>query len=135
MPKEFVMKNYTDIGLLILRVSAGGLMMTHGVAKLMNFNSMLTQFPDPIGLGSGLSLSLAVFAEFLCALLVVLGVFTRFAAIPVAITMAVAAFIVHSADPFQRKELALLYFGIFVSLIFLGGGKYSLFRGKNIPSS
>lgn len=119
------MKPQTDLGLLILRVGAGVLLMTHGVPKLMQLLEGNYQFADPIGVGPLASLILAVFAEFLCALLVVLGVKTRWVAVPPFITMMVAVLVVHSADPFGRKELALVYGVIFLALIFTGGGRYS----------
>jgi len=47
-------------------------------------------------------------------------------AIPSAITMVVAAFIVHGADPLQKKELALVYLIMFLAIALLGPGKYSI---------
>lgn len=101
------------------------------------------KFGDPIGLGSTLSLLLVTTSEFLCALLIVLGLATRLAAVPVVITMAVAAFVIHAGDPWTMeaaanaffsgasktwfsKEPALLYLIPFLSLVFTGGGKISL---------
>lgn len=116
-----------DLGLLILRVSSGGTMLLgHGMGKLTTFSERAASFPDPIGIGSTASLSLAVFGEVVCALLVALGLGTRLAAVPAAITMLVAAFVIHGADPFAKKELALLYAAPFVTLILTGGGRFSL---------
>lgn len=116
-----------DIGLLILRVFTGGFMLfLHGWGKLAKFSMLSTKFPDPIGLGSGVSLSLAVFAEVVCAALIIVGFKTRWVAIPLIITMLVAAFIIHAADPFAKKEFALLYLIPFLTLAFTGAGKYSI---------
>jgi putative oxidoreductase len=116
-----------DIGLLILRVSFGGMMLVaHGWGKLVGFAELSQKFPDPIGVGSTLSLSLAVGAEVFCALAIVLGLFTRLAAIPLIVTMLVAAFVIHADDPWAKKEFALLYLLPFLSLVFTGAGKYSL---------
>jgi putative oxidoreductase len=82
-------------------------------------------FPDPIGLGSELSLALIVFAEFACSILVMLGLFTRLSIIPLIIGMLVAAFVVHGADPFASKELSLLYLAIYIAIGFVGAGKFS----------
>lgn len=101
-------------------------MLTHGYPKLMNWSAMKDSFPDPLGIGSTLSLAGTVGAEFFASLLIVLGLATRLASASVLFTMLVAAFMVHAADPFQKKELALLYAGMSLALIFLGGGKYSL---------
>lgn len=117
----------SSIGLLILRVFVGGFMLyAHGWPKLASFSEKSGGFPDPLGIGSPASLTLAVFAEVLCALALMLGLFTRAAAIPLLITMLVAAFIVHGDDPFQKKEFALLYAIPFLALILTGAGTYSV---------
>lgn len=116
-----------DLGLLILRLGAGGLMLTHGTPKLIKlFGNEEIAFADPFGLGMGVTLALAVFAEFICSILVILGLGTRLAAIPLIVTMGTAVFIIHASDPFQRKEMALIYLLIFVVLLVTGAGKHSL---------
>ena len=77
----------------------GGLMPVHGVPKLVGFSNMADKFPDPLGMGSQLSLISAVGAEVGCALLLIVGLGTRLAAIPLAFTMFVALFMVHGSDP------------------------------------
>lgn len=112
--------------LLILRVMAGAFLLTHGWGKMMNLiGPGPIQFADPIGIGVNTSLVLAVFAEFLCAILIILGLGTRLAAIPLIINFAVAGFIVHAPDAFQVKEMALLYLGMFIIIGITGAGKYS----------
>jgi putative oxidoreductase len=118
--------DFTSLGLLILRVGfAGCIVVRHGLPKLLDFGNKLYTFPDPIGLGSPISLALAVSAEFLCGILIVIGIFTRFAAVPLVIFMSVAFFIVHSADPFAQKEMAFLYLLAFLSILVAGPGRYS----------
>ncbi len=117
----------TDIALLLLRIGVSGLMLTHGVPKLMKlFGSEPITFGDPVGIGMEASLTLAVFAEVICSVLILIGLGTRLAAIPLAVTMAVAFFIIHAADPFQRKELALFFLIVYLVLFLTGSGKYSL---------
>lgn len=124
--------DFTALGLLILRVGmASSMAFGHGLSKLLNFSNSMGSFPDPIGFGSTVSFSLAVFAEFLCAILVIFGIFTRFAVIPLVVCMAVAFFIVHGSDPFAKKEMALLYLVGFSAILAAGPGKFSadgLFR-------
>lgn len=116
-----------DVALFILRVGAAALILTHGIPKLlMLFGGAEIQFADPIGLGMETSLTLSVFAEFICAILLGLGLGTRLAAIPLIINMSVAYFIFHAQDPFKAKELALIYLLIFVTLLITGSGKYAL---------
>lgn len=117
-----------DLSLLLLRLATGVFMLTHGFPKLQRLLAGEMQFGDPIGLGPEVSLVLAVFAEVVCSILIVLGLGTRLAAIPSIVTMAVAAFIAHGADPFGRKELALLYLVGYVVLLLSGSGKISVDR-------
>jgi len=115
-----------DLGLLILRVAAGGMMLHHGWGKLHKVLSGQWGFPDPIGIGAKPSLALAIFAEFFCAALVVLGFKTRWATIPILVTMAVAAGIVLRGQPWGEKELPLLYGAAFLTLALCGGGRFAL---------
>lgn len=102
-------------------------MLTHGFPKLLTFfGSEEIVFADPVGLGEVVTFSFAVFAEFICSVLIILGLGTRLAVIPLILTMAVAALIVHVPDGFGRQELPLLYLTGYVLLIFTGSGKYSL---------
>jgi len=115
-----------DLGRLVLRLTFGGMMLTHGIPKLLGFADKMEGFPDPLGVGSPVSLTLAVFAEVLCAGLVLLGAFTRLAVVPLIVTMVVAGFIVHANDPFGRKELALAYGLGYVAIGLLGAGRFSV---------
>lgn len=116
----------THFSLLLLRLAAGGFMLTHGWPKLQRLLAGDMKFGDPLGLGPEVSLVLVVFSEFVCSILIMLGLGTRLASVPLIVTMAVAAFIAHADDPFQRKELALFYLVVFVVLLLSGSGKYSV---------
>ena len=118
---------FLSLGLFILRLGTGGMMfMSHGWSKLIHFGEKAAVFPDPVGLGSLTSLSLTVFAEVFWSIAIILGFATRFAAIPLIITMLVAAFFVHADDPWQKKEFALIYLVPFFTLLFSGAGCFSL---------
>jgi putative oxidoreductase len=115
-----------DLGLLILRLCSGGVMLwAHGLPKMMNYAQYVQQFPSLLGMSPALGLSLAIFAEVICAGLLVAGLFSRLALIPLIITMGVAHFIVHAADEFAKKEMSLLYLAMYVALFLTGSGKYS----------
>jgi len=116
-----------DIALFIFRLAISGLMLTHGIPKLQKFfGPEEITFTNPIGLGETITFSLAVFSEFFCALFIIFGFLTRYAALPLIATMFVAALIVHMPDGFSRQELPLLYMFGFSLLAFTGPGKYSL---------
>ena len=124
---QSVLSTRASWGLLVLRVGVGASMMLgHGWGKLSSFGTMSAKFADPYGLGATVSLALAVFAEFFCSLLVVTGTFTRLATIPLIVTMLTAFLLIHGADPFPRKELALMYLVPFVTLFVTGPGRFSV---------
>lgn len=118
----------SDLSLLLLRLTFGGLMIiNHGWSKFQKLlNDDPIKFADPIGLGAEFSLGLTVFAEVLCALMVVLGLFTRLAVIPLLVTMFVAIFVIHISDPFKKMEMAILYLIPYLILLWHGSGRFSL---------
>ena len=117
----------TDAALLFVRIGIAALMLTHGLPKLvMLLSGAEVAFPGVFGLSPEFSLGLAVFAEVLCSVLVLVGLGTRFAAVPLIITMGVAAFYIHGADPFPNKEMSILYLLGFAFILIAGAGKYSL---------
>ena len=116
-----------DIGLLFVRVSIGSLMLFgHGLQKLLSFSEKAAHFPDPLGVGSTLSLGLVVFAEFFCSLALIFGFFTRYAVIPLIITMLMAIFVIHADDPWGKQEFGTIYLTTYLTLFLAGGGKYSI---------
>ena len=118
-----------DFGLLLMRVMAGGGMFyAHGWNKLVHFSDKMDSFSDPLGIGPTFSLILVVFAEAICSLLVMLGLWLRVSTIPVIVAMIVAAFVSHAGDPFGDRESALFYLAAFMTLFFTGSGRFALDR-------
>ncbi|WP_338733632.1 DoxX family protein [Mangrovimonas cancribranchiae] len=118
-------KNFTDLALAILRIGFSGMMLTHGIPKI----SMLSDpssFGDPLGVGPTVSLILTLIGEVVAPVMIIIGFKTKLAAIPAAITMAVAAFIVHASDPLKTKEMAILYLLAFVVIFLAGPGRLSI---------
>lgn len=118
----------TSVGLLVLRVAISGLMLVHGLQKATAFSDLKDKFADPLGMGSPLSLISAIGAEVGCSLLLIVGLGTRLAAIPLAFTMIIALFVIHAEDGWKVKELAAVYLCVYASLIFTGAGEFSLDR-------
>ncbi|MCH2175973.1 MAG: DoxX family protein [Lentisphaeria bacterium] len=122
-----------ELGLLIGRISLGCLMLFgHGLGKLQKYSILTDKFPDPLGIGSQLSLTLAIFAEVICSILLMIGLGTRLALTQLIATMIVAAFIVLNELPFfaapgeKSKEMALMYLTGYIILFFTGPGKFSI---------
>ncbi|MDH6313398.1 putative oxidoreductase [Parabacteroides sp. PFB2-10] len=114
--------------LLVFRILFGVLLMTHGIQKWMNFSELSQVFPDPLGVGSPVSLGLAIFGEVACSIAFILGAFYRLAVIPMLFTMMIAFFVIHGGDPFAAKELAFVYMIVYVILFMAGPGRYALDR-------
>lgn len=98
----------------------------HGLGKLPPSEQLIggvtaMGFPLPIVFAWAAALS-----EFLGGLLIAAGLFTRYAAFFLGFTMVVAVFKVHAADPFNVKEMALLYLSGCTLLFFAGAGKLSI---------
>lgn len=118
-----------NLCLLFVRITASAFILSHGFPKLLRLSSgQEIKFADPFGLGPVITLGLVVFAEVGCAIFIILGLGTRLAAIPLIITMSVAAFYAHANDPFGTKEKPLLFLLIFIMLFVFGSGKYSIDR-------
>ncbi|MBK9147799.1 MAG: DoxX family protein [Flavobacteriales bacterium] len=118
-----------DLGYLLMRLGFGGTMLwQHGWPKLMRFGERMDSFSDPLGLSSPVSLALIVFAEVVCAALVVLGLWTRAALVPLIIAMGVIIFLVDRGQPFGESELALVYLLGYLALLFTGSGRFAVDR-------
>ena len=121
-------KTLLDWALLAVRIFVGVAMLTHGFPKLMMLLSGKIEFMNFMGMGEKTSLILAVLAEVLCSLFVLLGLFTRFSVVPLIITMLVAALMVHGNDPFAKQEMALLYLFHYLLIFVAGPGNISIDR-------
>jgi putative oxidoreductase len=116
-----------DVAALVLRVVFCGLMVYyHAFMKWTLFRENPDSFPDPLGLGGTATFYLVIFAEGVCGALVLLGLFTRLALIPLLVSMAVALFNIHWENSLPQQELTLLYLGVYAALFWLGPGYWSL---------
>ena len=123
-------RKHLDGALLFLRLFIGGMMLSHGWTKLATFSVLSATFPDPLGVGSTLSLLLILFAEVGCSCLLIFGLMTRLAALPLMFGMLMAFFVIHGADPFAVRELTLSG----RVCIFAVGRSRQLFPGRMDPA-
>ncbi len=118
-----------DMGLFILRIGTGlQLAFLHGLDKARHFAERMPTWADPLNLGHKRSLQLTVAAEFFCALLLVLGLASRLAALTIAFSLAVMMLLVHRADPWGQREATVLYFCAAMAILLLGPGRFSIDR-------
>ena len=122
-----------DIGILLLRLSCA-LMIVHGWGKFIDFSDGVADWPDPLHVSPVVSKGLTVFAELFCTILVVLGLFTRLALMPLIVCMLVIIFVMHAGEPFGEKELGVHYLLAYLTLLFTGPGRYSVDGGMKKSS-
>ena len=97
-----------DNGIFLLRISVSLLMLSHGIPKALEYETLVHEFPDPLNVTNAVSLQLVLFAEVGCSVLLLLGLLGRFASVTLFFTMMIAAFVHHFGDPWSSKELPLL---------------------------
>lgn len=114
-----------NAGLLLLRLFSLFLMY-YGYDKVVNFSDKAAYWPDPLNVGSAASLSLTIFAELVCPVFIILGLFTRLALIPAIINMGFAILIGHTGQPFLAREHAFSFLVPFLVLFLAGPGNYSI---------
>ncbi len=128
--KRFLTTHYSagslNASMLLLRISFGALMMKHGYDKMLHFSDYKATFMNFMEIGKTASLSIVIFAEFFCALFVIIGLFTRLNVIPLIVVMGVALFKSHHGDFMGEGESASLYLTAFTALLFVGPGKISV---------
>jgi len=114
-----------NTAILLLRIVSGGLMVQHGLGKLKNFEGTAAKMMNFMGIGQTASATLVVFAEFFCAILIIVGLLTRLASIPLIVTMAVALFVAHKGDFFGDGQTAALFLVSYIVLLLVGPGRIS----------
>lgn len=115
-----------NTAMLLLRIVAGGLMLKHGYDKMVHFEETASHMMNFMGLGAKATTALLIFAEFFCSLLVILGLFTRLACIPLIIAMFVAVYVAHKGQVFGDGQTATLFLLAFLVLLLTGAGKVSV---------
>ena len=120
-----------DLGLLALRlIVPTSLFLRHGLEKLTGFTTMAPHFPTPVHIGHLPSFLFAMIADGICMPLLILGLFTRWAALWSFINLFVAWDFIHHFQFFGRGadhgELIVLYLGVMLTLVLTGPGSYSL---------
>jgi putative oxidoreductase len=127
--KKLLSTNYSagafNTAMLLLRLVAGVLMLQHGYGKLTNFDATAHDMINFLGIGQNASTVLVIFSEFFCSALLIIGLFTRFACIPLIITMVVAMWKVHHND-YLHEDAVSLYIAAYVTLLLVGAGKISV---------
>lgn len=116
-----------DAGLLFARIAGAALLLwVHGLPKLLHWQEELAHIDDPLGMGRGLTLACALFAEIVCPLLVAAGLFTRLATLPVLFLLLVSMLLVHPEWSIAEGQFGWLLLIVFGTVALSGAGRYSL---------
>ena len=121
-------------GKLLLRLTVGGLMLFHGISKLMHpgsvdfIGSRLTESGLPALLAYGVYVG-----EIIAPLMLILGIFCRVGGLLVVVNMLFAVLLVHTGDILAltehggwRLELQAFYLFGALAIVLLGSGKYAV---------
>lgn len=122
---QYCREKVVSLLILALRVFFGVLFFTHGLDKMVNFNTLSETYPSVLGFGSYMTLMVSIFCEFACSLFLIAGLMERIILLPMIASMAVAFFDVHDGM-FPEGELSLIYLILFVVLLLTGPGRYSV---------
>lgn len=126
-----------DLGKLLVRISVGGLMIFHGISKLIHGHDFIRMMLEEKGLPTFLWLGVPI-GEVIAPLCIILGIFTRISSLLIAFTMIMTIYLVHQMTIFNitdtgglAGEINFFYLITSLAIFFLGSGKYSIYRGNN----
>lgn len=122
---QYCREKVVSLLILALRVFFGVLFFTHGLDKMINFNTLSETYPSVLGFGSYMTLMVSIFCEFACSIFLIAGLMERVVLLPMIASMAVAFFDIHDGM-FPEGELSLIYLILFVVLLLTGPGRYSV---------
>lgn len=125
-----------DAALLFLRVAASVLVLiVHGLPKALHYSSQLAAIEDPLHLGKTLTLSFAIFAEVLCPVLMIAGIATRLAALPIIVITLMALTLVHPEWTLDQAQFAWMLLILFGTIVIGGAGRYRVAWFSRTPAS
>ena len=111
-----------SVGLLVSRIPwCMALFYFHGLEKVTGYGTMVEHFRNPLGLGTHFTLAYALVADAVCSTVILLGIFTRPAAVILFVNLMVAMIFIH-----PWEERLLLYNAFYLMILLAGPGRYSL---------
>jgi len=120
-----------DLGLFFLRITGSLLLLyVHGLPKIVHFSEELTRIEDPFGFGPYFSLIPAIVAEVICPILILFGVATRLACVPIIAVLLVAMLVVHPGWSMAEGQFGWLLLIIFTTLAITGPGSWRPFTSR-----
>ena len=125
--KVFPACNDYNFSILVFRILVSvELMMAHGVKKLGIGAAITEQIPNPLHLPGALNEAIATSVNLFFPVFIVFGFFTRLAALPILVVTLTSYFILHWGDSVLEKDAPFMYSAVFLLILVLGPGKYSI---------
>jgi len=127
--------NWNNRAVLLFRILISGeLIIVHGLKKIGVGIAQAEVVPNPLGLPEMLNQVFATGANIVCPLLIILGLFTRLAAIPIVAVTLTGYFVVHGNDSLLERDIPFMFSVAFLFIIAVGPGRYSIDNKFFIPS-
>lgn len=130
------MRKNQDIGKLLLRFTVGGLMIFHGIHKLIHGHDFIIQQLETAGLPKWMWVGVPI-AEVVAPLAIILGIATKLSSLLIAFTMLMSLYLLYGWNLFQFSEVGALKIeaNVFflmgaICIMLLGSGKYSVYKGR-----
>ncbi len=122
------------LGKLILRLTLGGLMLFHGIAKVLNPESVvrISGMLDKLGVPGAVAYGVFL-GEIIAPLMIVFGIYARVGGLIIAGNMLFALVLAHSGDFLSLTqhggwalELQAFYLFCALAILFLGSGRFAV---------
>ena len=122
----------SDVAILFLRLFIGGVMLLHIIGKLQDYDNLLLTYHHLLGFDAATSFAIITILEGVFAVMIMLGVATRFASAMMIIVavMSIAEALLDENPNIAIAKLNFVYMGIYTALLISGGGKYAF----NVPN-
>lgn len=118
--------NYFHAAMLLFRVGVSlQLMLVHGFKKVGIGVDTAEQIPNPLNLPETINEYFAIGSNLIAPVFIIIGLFTRIAALPVLAVTLTGFFVLHWNDSLLVKDVPLIYSFVFLLICILGPGKYS----------
>lgn len=116
-----------DVAILFLRFFIGAVVYLHLIGQMQTYDNVVNHYPQILGFDSATSFAIVAITKATLATMIIVGLFTRFAAswMMVIAALSVAEAMMPDAIPTERAKLDFVYMGIYLTLVISGGGYYS----------
>ena len=116
-----------DVAILFLRFFIGAVVYLHLIGQMQTYDNVVNHYPQILGFDSATSFAIVAITKATLATMIIVGLFTRFAAswMMVIAALSVAEAMMPDVIPTERAKHDFVYMGIYLTLVISGGGYYS----------